>query len=99
MYRKLVLQERLLKREIRSIVTTDAKLRWQQCKRGGRTPATRFSLLTIELAIRWHGGRSLTENLKYSVFLLHSSLLALSCTCTLVLALGLVELVADVQRI
>ena len=42
--------------------------RWQQCKRGGSTPATRFSLLAIELAIRWHGGRSLTENLKYSVF-------------------------------
>ena len=39
------------------------------------------------------------QNLKYSVFLLHSRLLALSCTCTLVLALGCVELVADVQRV
>ena len=65
-----ILQERLLKREIRFIVTTDAKFRWQQCKRGGRTPATRFLLLAIELTIRWHGGRSLPENLKYSVFLL-----------------------------
>ena len=32
-----ILQERLLKREIRFIVTTDAKFRWQQCKRGGRS--------------------------------------------------------------
>ena len=42
-------------------------------------------------------GRSLDENLKYSVFLLHSRLLAIACTSTFVLALGLVEYIAQCE--